>query len=71
MKPRPWTAADTATLRRMAGAGYSDGEIARHLSRQREVVCRHRAALGLRTGYRPALGLLMARLRRQRLAQAA
>lgn len=68
---RKWTADEEATLRRMAGAGYSDGEIARHLCRQREVVCRHRIALGIRPGFRPALGLLMARINARRMAWAA
>jgi hypothetical protein len=53
---RLWTANDTATLRRMAGAGYSDGEIASHLGFARETVTRRRLCLGyaasLKLGWR-------------------
>lgn len=44
---RPWTSNDTATLRRMNGAGYSDGEIAEHTGHCRETITRRRLALGL------------------------
>jgi hypothetical protein len=50
MNGRPWTADDTATLRRMAGAGYSDGEIANHLGFARETVTRRRLCLGYTAG---------------------
>ncbi len=43
---RTWTPDDSATLRRMAGAGYSDGEIAQHLGFCRETVTRRRLCLG-------------------------
>lgn len=46
MNGRPWTPDDSATLRRMAGAGYSDGEIAAHLGFCRETVTRRRLCLG-------------------------
>lgn len=56
MNGRLWTANDTATLRRMAGAGYSDGEIASHLGFARETVTRRRLCLGyaasLKLGWR-------------------
>jgi len=56
MNGRLWTADDTATLRRMAGAGYSDGEIASHLGFARETVTRRRLTLGyvasLKLGWR-------------------
>lgn len=51
-----WTPDHTATLKRMAGAGYSDGEIARHLGFCRETVTRRRLCLGyaasLKLGWR-------------------
>lgn len=50
MNGRLWTADDTATLRRMAGAGYSDGEIASHLGFARETVTRRRLCLGYTAG---------------------
>ena len=56
MNGRPWTADCTATLKRMAGAGYSDGEIAAHLGFCRETVTRRRLTLGycasLKLGWR-------------------
>jgi IS30 family transposase len=71
MTPRPWTAADRATLRQMAGAGYSDAEIARHLGRDRRTVCDTRARLGIRPGISPAVVAMMARLHRRRTQIAA
>ena len=50
MTPRRWTQDDTATLRRMASAGYSDAEIARHLGRDRRTVCDTRRRLGIQPG---------------------
>ena len=50
MNGRTWTADDTTTLRRMAGAGYSDGEIASHLGFARETVTRRRLCLGYTAG---------------------
>lgn len=56
MNGRPWTPDDSATLKRMARAGYSDGEIARHLGFCRETVTRRRLCLGyaasLKLGWR-------------------
>ena len=53
---RTWTPDDSARLRRMAQAGYSDGEIARHLGFCRETVTRRRLCLGytasLKLGWR-------------------
>lgn len=71
MTPRPWTAADRGTLRRMAAAGYSDGEIARYLGRDRRTVCDQRHALGIRPGMSPALVAMMARLNARRVKWAA
>ena len=51
---RTWTPDDSARLRRMAGAGYSDGEIARHLGFCRETVTRRRLCLGYTAG--PKIG---------------
>lgn len=50
MTARPWTGDERATLRRMAGQGYTDGEIARHLGRSRWAVWQHRTAMGLNRG---------------------
>jgi hypothetical protein len=50
MNGRTWTADDTTTLRRMARAGYSDGEIAQHLGFCRETVTRRRLCLGYTAG---------------------
>jgi hypothetical protein len=47
---RTWTPDDSATLRRMARAGYSDGEIAQHLGFCRETVTRRRLCLGYTAG---------------------
>lgn len=47
---RTWTPDDSARLRRMAGAGYSDGEIAQHLGFCRETVTRRRLCLGYTAG---------------------
>lgn len=51
-----WTPDHTATLKRMAGAGYSDGEIAQHLGFCRETVTRRRLMFGysasLKLGWR-------------------
>lgn len=56
MNGKPWTADCTATLKRMAGAGYTDGEIAQHLGFCRETVTRRRLYLGytasLKLGWR-------------------
>lgn len=50
MRGRAWTPDDTAILRRMARAGYSDGEIAEHLGYCRETVTRRRLCLGYTAG---------------------
>jgi hypothetical protein len=54
MNGRTWTPDHTATLKRMAGAGYSDGEIAQHLGFCRETVTRRRLCLGYTAG--PKIG---------------
>lgn len=64
---RPWTTAETGTLRRMAQAGYSDAEIAEHISRDRCVVRRKRVDMGIRPGISPALTAMMARINARRL----
>lgn len=58
---RPWTADDTATLRRMARAGYSDAEIGTHIGRDRQWVGRRRREMGITSGFNPALGAMVAR----------
>lgn len=71
MTPRPWTDADRATLARMARAGYSDAEIARHLGRDRRTVCDQRRKAGIAAGIQPAVVAMMARLHKRRLQIAA
>lgn len=69
MNGKPWTAAHTATLKRMAGAGYTDGEIAQHLGFCRETVTRRRAALHIERGMSAAMIAMLARVNmRRRLA---
>jgi hypothetical protein len=53
----------------MASAGYSDGEIARHLGRDRPFICRKRQSLCISRGVSPAMIAMMARVQmRRRLA---
>ena len=69
MNGRPWTPDDTARLRRMAVAGYSDGEIAQHLGFCRETVTRRRASLHIGRGMSAAMIAMLARVNmRRRLA---
>ena len=69
MNGRTWTADDTATLRRMAGAGYSDGEIASYLGFARETVTRRRATMHIGRGMSAAMIAMLARVNmRRRLA---
>lgn len=66
---RTWTPDDTATLKRMAGAGYSDGEIAKHLLRDKSAVTRKRNALHVSPGVSPAMIASLARINlRRRMA---
>lgn len=53
---------DDATIRQMATAGYSDGEIGAHLNRDRQWVRRHRCAMGVTPGHQPRWGTIIARL---------
>lgn len=63
---KPWTTSDTQTLERMASAGYSDGEIAEHMGRHRDVIGRARRHMGIRAGISPALVAMMARVNARR-----
>lgn len=58
---RGWTADGTATLVRMARAGYSDVEIGRHLGVSAAAIGRKRRALGIVGGVPPRLRILVAR----------
>ena len=49
---RPWTDADSATLRRMAQLGYTDGEIAATTGRHIDTVRRQRQAHQLDPSHR-------------------
>ena len=64
---RPWSPADTATLTRMARAGYSDGEIGQHLGRDRSEVGRKRREMNVRPGVSAAGIAMMARINARRL----
>lgn len=63
---RPWTSEDTATLSRMARAGYSDGEIAAHMGRDKPFVTRKRNALQISPGVSPAMIAILARVNMRR-----
>lgn len=52
MNGKPWTGADTDTLRRMNAVGYTDGEIAAITGHCRETVTRRRLMLGLDASHR-------------------
>ncbi len=66
MNGKPWGSDDDATVRRMAGAGYSDAEIARHMGRDRDLIGRHRRGMNVRPGLPPALTAMMARINARR-----
>jgi hypothetical protein len=66
MRGHTWTPDHTATLKRMAGAGYSDGEIARHLGFCRETVTRRRAASRIERGMSLAMIAMLARVNMRR-----
>ena len=69
---RTWSVDDTAQLRRMAGAGASDGEIARDMDRDVKLIGRKRRNLGIERGVSASLAAMLARLsgRRRRLVRA-
>lgn len=61
-----------ATIKRMAGAGYSDVEIGQHIGRDRRYVWRRRQEMHIKPGQSPVLRAMMARLHlRKRSAFAA
>ena len=66
MTGRAWTPEATATLKRMAQAGYSDGEIARHLGRDRTCILRKRQRLRISPGLPPAMIAMLARINMRR-----
>jgi len=67
---REWTPDDTATLKRMRGAGYSDSSIAEHMGRDRAYIVR----MGQKHQIRPGItalhiaALARANLMRRRMA---
>jgi hypothetical protein len=63
---RAWTPEATATLKRMARAGYTDGEIARHLGRDRTCILRKRQRLRISPGLPPAMIAMLARINMRR-----
>ena len=67
---RPWSPADTATLRRMARAGYTDGEIGRHIGRHPKCVGEKRREERIEPGQPPALRIVTARIVLRRLLAA-
>ena len=68
---RPWSADDTASLRRMAGAGYSDAEIGEHLGRHPKLIAQKRRDHRIAAGLSPSLLTALRRLSVRRFAQAA
>jgi len=66
MRGKAWTSDDTARLRRMATAGYSDGEIAQHLGFCRETVTRRRASSRIERGMSMAMIAVLARVNMRR-----
>ena len=59
---RPWTPDELSTLRRMARARYSDGEIGRHLGRHAKCVGAKRRELRIEPGQSPTIRAIVARL---------
>lgn len=70
MRGRPWTPADTATLRRMARVGYSDVEIASHIGRHPKLVACKRRELRIAAGLSPMMLTALRRLTLRRLLAA-
>lgn len=66
MNGTPFTAAHADTLRRMAKAGYTDGEIARHLGRGRPFICRKRHQLQIERGFSSGMLKALARINMRR-----
>jgi hypothetical protein len=58
---RTWTTDDTATLVRMARAGYTDVEIGRHLGLPPTGIGRKRRTLGISAGVPARLRIVIAR----------
>ena len=56
-----WSVDETATLVRMARAGYSDVEIGQHLGLSAFVIGRKRRALGIAAGVPARLRIVVAR----------
>lgn len=65
---RPWTADDDATVGRMAGAGYTDAQIAAHLGRDVKLIGRKRRECGVERGVPAALAGRVSRLSTRRAA---
>ncbi len=64
---RPWTAEDTAKLRRLARGGMGDAEIAREMGRpDRSFIAKKRAEHRIERGISPALVAMMARVNARR-----
>ena len=63
---RAWTADDTATVRRMAGSGASDAEIAAYMHRDVKMIGRKRRDMGVERGISIALAVMMCRINGRR-----
>lgn len=68
---REWTADDTATTKRMAGAGYSVREIAHHLDRDAGQISRKMQAHEIQPGISPLHIAALARVTLKRRMAAA
>lgn len=52
---KPWSQSDSDTLKRMAGSGYSDAEIARHMSRDVKLIGKKRRGMKIERGISDAM----------------
>ena len=66
---RPWSADDTAQLRRLVAAGCTDGEIGREMARHPDLIRRRRVAAGIASGQSRAATVALMRINRRRLGK--
>lgn len=59
---RTWTTADDATVRRMAGSGATDREIADHMGRDAKLIGKKRRDLNVTRGVSRSLAAMVARV---------
>ena len=66
MTRRPWSPSDSDTLKRMAGSGYSDAEIARHMNRDVKMVGKKRRGMNIDRGISDAMVRALRRVNARR-----